>query len=244
MSEAASGAVEKLRGSTVINEIKKAGVRHILSVPDLHTSKGLLHPIAVDPEFKLIRVCKEDEILGIAAGLTYGNLRSLMLVQYTGFLYAMNAIRGVAIAMNEPRGVIAALCPDEAPLLGLISIMAPAIAMGNSCVLIPSDTAPLSATDLYQVLETSDLPAGVVNIVTGSHMDLAKPLSGHMDVDAVWSCSAHPLSALIETESAGNLKRTWVNQGRARDWYGSEAEGRAFLRQATDVKTVWVPYGE
>ena len=153
-------------------------------------------------------------------------------------------IRGVAIAMNEPRGVIAALCPDEAPLLGLISIMAPAIAMGNSCVLIPSDTAPLSATDLYQVLETSDLPAGVVNIVTGSHMDLAKPLSGHMDVDAVWSFSAHPLSALIETESAGNLKRTWVNQGRARDWYGSEAEGRAFLRQATDVKTVWVPYGE
>ena len=122
--------------------------------------------------------------------------------------------------------------------------MAPAIAMGNSCVLIPSDTAPLSATDLYQVLETSDLPAGVVNIVTGSHMDLAKPLSGHMDVDAVWSFSAHPLSALIETESAGNLKRTWVNQGRARDWYGSEAEGRAFLRQATDVKTVWVPYGE
>ncbi len=153
-------------------------------------------------------------------------------------------IRGVAIAMNEPRGVIAALCPDEAPLLGLISVMAPAIAMGNSCVLIPSDTAPLSATDLYQVLETSDLPAGVVNIVTGSHMDLAKPLSGHMDVDAVWSFSAHPLSALIEAESAGNLKRTWVNQGRARDWYGSESEGRAFLRQATDVKTVWVPYGE
>ncbi len=153
-------------------------------------------------------------------------------------------IRGVAIAMNEARGVIAALCPDEAPLLGLISVMAPAIAMGNACVLVPSEAAPLSATDLYQVLETSDLPAGVVNIVTGPHGELAKPLAGHLDVDAMWSFSARPLSAMIETESAGNLKRTWVNHGRARNWYGPEGEGREFLRQATDVKTVWVPYGE
>lgn len=153
-------------------------------------------------------------------------------------------LRGVAIAMNEARGVIAALCPDEAPLLGLISAMAPAIAMGNTCVLVPSETAPLSACDLYQVLETSDLPAGVVNIVTGSHTELAKPLAGHLDVDAMWSFSAQPLSAMIERESAGNLKRTWVNHGRARAWYGAEGEGREFLRQATDVKTVWVPYGE
>ena len=153
-------------------------------------------------------------------------------------------MRAVAIAMNEPRGVIGALCPDEAPLLGLISIMAPAIAMGNTCVLVPSQTAPLSATDLYQVLDTSDLPGGVVNIVTGAPGDLAKALAGHMDVDSMWSFAAQDLSALIETESAGNLKRTWVNNGRARDWFGAEGAGREFLRQATDVKTVWVPYGE
>ena len=153
-------------------------------------------------------------------------------------------IRGVALAMNEPRGVIAALCPQEAPLLGLISVMAPAIAMGNTCILVPSETAPLSATDLYQVLETSDLPGGVVNIVTGAHQDLAKPLAGHMDVDAVWSFSAQPLSQLIEAQSATNLKRSWVNHGRARNWFGAESEGREFLRQATDVKTIWVPYGE
>ena len=153
-------------------------------------------------------------------------------------------IRGVAIAMNEPCGVIGALCPDEAPLLGLISVMAPAIAMGNTTVLVPSETAPLSATDFYQVLETSDLPAGVVNIVTGSHADLAKPLAGHMDVDAVWSFSSSPLSALIEKEASSNLKRTWVNHARARDWMGAEGEGRPFLRAATEVKTVWVPYGE
>ena len=153
-------------------------------------------------------------------------------------------IRGVAIAMNEPTGVIGALCPDEAPLLGLISVMAPAIAMGNTCVLVPSEPFPLSATDFYQVLETSDLPLGVVNIVTGAHAELAKPLAGHLDVDAVWSFSSTPLSALIEKEAAGNLKRTWVNHARARDWFGAPGEGRAYLRAATAVKTVWVPYGE
>ena len=82
-------------------------------------------------------------------------------------------MRGVALAMNEPVGVIGALCPDEAPLLGLISVMAPAIAMGNTCVLVASEPFPLSATDFYQVLETSDLPGGVVNIVTGTHAELA-----------------------------------------------------------------------
>ncbi|TGD43541.1 aldehyde dehydrogenase family protein [Pseudotabrizicola sediminis] len=153
-------------------------------------------------------------------------------------------LRGVALAMNEPCGVIGALCPDEAPLLGLISVMAPAIAMGNTCVLVPSHPFPLSATDFYQVLETSDLPAGVVNIVTGPHTDLAKPLAGHMDIDAVWSFSSSDISQMIEAESATNLKRTWVNNTRARDWFAPDAEGRAFLRHATAVKTVWVPYGE
>lgn len=153
-------------------------------------------------------------------------------------------LRGVALAMNEPCGVIGALCPDEAPLLGLISVLAPAIAMGNTCVLVPSQTAPLAATDFYQVLETSDLPGGVVNIVTGTHAELAKPLAGHLDVDAVWSFSSSPVSALIEKEAAGNLKRTWVNHARARDWFGATGEGRSFLRHATEVKTIWVPYGE
>jgi len=153
-------------------------------------------------------------------------------------------IRGIALAMNEPCGVIGMLAPDDVPLLGLISVMAPAIAMGNTCVLVPSEPFPLAATDLYQVLETSDLPGGVVNIVTGGHAELAKTLAGHMDVDAVWSFSSTDLAALIEGESTANLKRTWINRGRARDWFGAGGEGREFLRQATEVKTVWVPYGE
>jgi len=151
-------------------------------------------------------------------------------------------IRGVALAMHEPCGVIGAICPEEAPLLGFVSLMAPAIAMGNACVLVPSAAFPLAATDLYQVLETSDLPGGVVNIVTGNPAELAKPLASHLDVDAVWSFSSSDLSALVEREAAGNLKRTWVNHGHATDW--ARAEGRTFLRAATEVKTVWVPYGE
>jgi aldehyde dehydrogenase (NAD+) len=150
-------------------------------------------------------------------------------------------IRGIALAMNEPVGVIGALCPDEAPLLGLVALMAPAIAMGNTCVLVPSEPFPLAATDFYQVLETSDLPPGVVNIVTGPHGELAKPLAGHLDVDAVWCFSATDLSALVEREAAGNLKRTWVNHGRA-VWAG--ATDRQFLAAATEIKTIWVPWGE
>ena len=151
-------------------------------------------------------------------------------------------IRGVALAQKEPVGVIAALCPDDAPLLGLVSIMAPAIAMGNRAILVASEPFPLAATDFYQILETSDVPGGVVNILTGAHKDLAAPMAGHLDIDAVWSFSSTDLSAEIERESAGNLKRTWVNNALARDWFQDHT--RAFLEAATEIKNIWIPYGE
>ncbi|ATG41121.1 aldehyde dehydrogenase family protein [Phaeobacter piscinae] len=151
-------------------------------------------------------------------------------------------IRGVALAMKEPVGVIGALCADEAPLLGLVSVMAPAIAMGNRMVLAASEAYPLAATDFYQVLDTSDLPGGVVNILTGRHSELAEPLAAHLNVDAVWSFSSSDLSSMIEAASAGNLKRTWVNNGRALDW--SADHSRRFLEAATEVKNIWIPYGE
>ncbi|SEI60845.1 aldehyde dehydrogenase (NAD+) [Pseudooceanicola nitratireducens] len=163
--------------------------------------------------------------------------------KYAGDLRSV-PIRGMALAVREPVGVIGALCPDDVPLLGLVSVMAPAIAMGNRVVLVPSEAYPLAATDFYQVLDTSDVPGGVVNIVTGAHAELAPTLAAHLDLDAVWSFSSTDLSEIIEGQSAGNLKRTWVNNARARDWMGAEGEGRAFLDQATEVKTVWVPYGE
>ena len=146
--------------------------------------------------------------------------------------------------MKEPVGVIGAICADETPLLGLVSAMAPAIAMGNRVVLTASEAYPLAALDFYQVLETSDMPAGVVNIVSGNHAELAKTLADHLNVDAVWSFSSSDISGAIEGGSAGNLKRTWVNNGQSRDWMGSAGEGKEFLEAATEVKNIWIPYGE
>ncbi|MEO0945505.1 MAG: aldehyde dehydrogenase family protein [Pseudomonadota bacterium] len=148
-------------------------------------------------------------------------------------------MRGVALAMNEPVGKIVSFASDDAPLLGLVSLVGPAMAMGNRITLIASEPFPLAATDFYQVLETSDVPGGVVNILTGSHSELATHAAGHMDVDAVWSFSASDLSKVIETEAAGNLKRTWVNYRSRR-----ALKADAFLHSASEVKTVWVPYGE
>ncbi|MFP4274384.1 MAG: aldehyde dehydrogenase family protein, partial [Paracoccaceae bacterium] len=153
-------------------------------------------------------------------------------------------MRGAALAMPAPVGVIGALCPDEAPLLGLISVIGPAMALGNRLVAVASEPFPLAAADLYQLLDTSDVPAGVVNLLTGSHSELAPVLSAHLDVDAVWSFSSTNLSRVIEAESAGNLKRSWVNHGAARDWTGPEGEGAEFLEAATEIRTVWVPWGE
>jgi aldehyde dehydrogenase (NAD+) len=151
----------------------------------------------------------------------------------------------VTLAMREPIGVIGLACPDEYPLLGFISLVAPAIAMGNTVVAIPSQPAPLSATDLYQVFDTSDLPAGVVNIVTGDHLLLSQVLAEHDDVDAMWYFGSAVGSQQIELASVGNMKRTWVNYGRKRDWLDPiQGEDEEFLREATQVKNIWIPFGE
>lgn len=154
-------------------------------------------------------------------------------------------LRGVALAMNEPIGVVGVICPDEAPLLGFISLVAPLIAMGNRVVVVPSEQHPLSATDFYQILETSDVPAGVINIVTGAARDLNKTLAEHDDVDALWVFGAAELSATAERLSVGNLKRLLTDHGLVTDWFdAAAAEGPILLRHAVQVKNIWIPYGE
>ena len=154
-------------------------------------------------------------------------------------------LRGATLAMREAIGVIGLVCPAEYPLLGFISLVAPAIAMGNTVIALPSQPAPLSVTDLYQVLDTSDLPAGVVNIVTGDHSILSQVLAEHDDVDALWYFGSPEGSQQVELASSGNMKRTWVNYGRKRNWLDPmQGEGTEFLREATHVKNIWVPYGE
>ena len=154
-------------------------------------------------------------------------------------------LHGVTVGVSEPVGVIGIACPDEHPLLAFVSLMAPAIARGNTVVMIPSEKYPLSATDFYQVLDTSDVPAGVVNIVTGDRDHLTKTLIQHEDVDAVWYFGTARGSQHVEDESAANMKRTWVNYGLQRDWIDPEqGAGHAFLHESIQVKNIWIPTGE
>ena len=154
-------------------------------------------------------------------------------------------MHGITVALNEPVGVIGIVCPNENPLLGFISLVAPALALGNRVVAVPSEAHPLSAIDLYQVLDTSDLPGGALNIVTGSADELARTLASHGDVDAVWRHDGSAEGcAEVERLSSDSLKRTWTGGGKGRDWFDAkQAGGRAVLQHASQVKNVWIPYG-
>ena len=161
--------------------------------------------------------------------------------KYDGLVHSTLS-RHVTLAMNEPIGNFALLCPDENPLLSFISIIMPPIAMGNVVTVIPSEKYPLLATDLYQIFETSDLPDGVVNIVTGYHPEIISFLSNHQDIDAIWYFGSKENSFLVEENSATNMKRTWVSNGRKINWFNL-TRAREFLRESTQVKNIWIPYG-
>ena len=153
-------------------------------------------------------------------------------------------VRGVVLGMHEPWGVAAVSCPDEAPLLAFVSLVAPLLAMGNRVVATPSPRWPLAVTDLVHLVEASDVPAGALNVVTGERDALAKTLADHDEVACHWYVGSVEASAEVERRSAGNLKVTWTNGGRRRDWFDpAQAEGDAFLRRSVQVKNVWVPYG-
>jgi len=164
--------------------------------------------------------------------------------KYDGRIH-QTPFRNVTLAMPEPWGILGVVCPEANPLLGFLSLVLPAVAMGNAVVAVPSARYPLAATDLYQVFDTSDLPAGVINIVTGNQLELAKVLAQHLEIAALWFFGSKSGSEMVERESAGNLKATWVTHGKARDWFKPEqVQGEEFLRHATQIKNIWVPYGE
>ena len=154
-------------------------------------------------------------------------------------------MRNVTLAMHEPIGTVGIICPADAPLLGFLSLVLPVIAMGNTAIAVPSETYPLITGELYQVFDTSDLPAGIINIVTGRASELTKILAEHDDVDAMWFYGDEAGSALIKSLSVGNLKQVWTNEGRVIDWFdATQGEGRWMLDRASQVKNIWVPYGE
>ncbi|OMI33513.1 aldehyde dehydrogenase family protein [Streptomyces sparsogenes] len=170
-------------------------------------------------------------------------------VWYAGWSDKVAQIAGAAnpvagpyfnLSTPEPTGVVAVLAPQESSFLGLVSVIAPAIVTGNTTVVVASERAPLPALSLGEVLATSDLPGGVVNILSGRTAEIAAPLAAHQDVNAIDLAGADPeLARTLEEAAADNLKR--VVRPQPVDWSADPGTGRllAFL----ETKTVWHPMG-
>ncbi len=161
------------------------------------------------------------------------------LAQFDG---AANPVAGpyFNFSVPEPTGVVAGLAPQESSLLGLVSVLAPVIVSGNTTVVVASQDRPLPAITLTEVLATSDLPGGVVNVLTGRTGELAPVLAAHMDVNAIDLSGADRADvAGLEREAAENLKR--VLRGDDADWH-DEPDPRRMLAFC-ETKTVWHPIG-
>ena len=170
LGESPAVAAGQLSGGAIISAIKDAGVGHVLSVPDIHTASGLLMPIADDPDLTLIRVCKEDECLGISAGLSYGDKRAVVLIQYTGFLYAMNSIRAVAAEHSKP------ICL----MIGLL---------GKPPGVAPRDTKRIGVRAVEPMLDIMGIPHQLIET------DADVPLIAPAIIDAYEN--EHPTALLI-----------------------------------------------
>ena len=165
-------------------------------------------------------------------------------VWYAGFADKLAQVLGSSnpvagpyfnFTIPEPTGVVALIAPDEPPLLGLVSRLAPALTGGNAVVAVASETQPLAAIELAEAIATSDVPGGVVNLLTGHRAELAPWLASHMDVNAIDITGADGLRADLETAAAENVKRVVLAQPDAQSLY----EISAFL----ELKTVWHPIG-
>ena len=173
-------------------------------------------------------------------------------VWYAGWTDKIGQIRSSAnpvsgpywnVSSPEPTGVVAVFAPERPALLGLVSVLAPAIAVGNTAVLVAPDSAALPAITLAEVLATSDLPGGVVNILTGRSAELGKPLAEHLDVDALdlAGITDTEFATSLEQAAAENLKRVLRPSSAPADW--NDAPGTTRLTAFLETKTVWHPVG-
>lgn len=146
-------------------------------------------------------------------------------------------------SMQEPAGVVAAFAPEKSPLLGLVSVVAPVIAGGNTCIILASEEFPLPAISFAEVLNSSDVPGGVVNILTGFREELAEHFSSHMDVNAMCYTDDLPkeLKKLIDENASLNVKR--IVKRRVDDWYDEDAQTPYFITDFQETKTTWHPVG-
>lgn len=173
------------------------------------------------------------------------------LVWYAGwadkFAQVVGAANPVAgpyfnFSVPEPTGVVGVIAPQRSPLLGLVSVVAPVIVTGNAAVVLASEMTPLPALDFAEVLCSSDVPGGVVNILSGRAAELAPVLATHRDVDALdLAGSPSELAAELEATAAGNVKRVLRRQDPGADW--SDEPGPERMQFFVEVKTVWHPVG-
>ncbi len=224
--EAARAALEGWRKTTAHN---KAQILYYLAENLSERAEEFAHRIA-EQTGKDGRLEVERALQALFSAAAWAD-------KYEGVIHP-TPLRNVTLAIPEPVGVLGILCPDDQPLLSLAKLAATALAMGNALVVVPSPLYPLSATDFYQVLETSDIPSGTFNIVTGERDELARTLAEHDDVDAVWYAGPQTGWAIVEKASALNMKRTWTLAQS-----GPLPDTDEILRQATQVKNIWVPYG-
>lgn len=241
ISQAGLGSRKDVRNA-VAAAVKAAG----WSGSSPHLRAQILYYVAENLEARRDEFASRLNLMTGGSGAEEVDLAVQRLSFYAGYADKFDGkvhstlTRHVTLAMNEPMGVMGIICPDEAPLLAMVSLMAPALAMGNRVVMLASQTSPLMAADFMQVLETSDIPAGVVNLITGDHSAMAPTLADHDDVNALWNFG--PANAGLDTRSAGNLKITWSANA---DWFNpASGQGKTYLQRATQVKNIWVPYGE
>ena len=155
-------------------------------------------------------------------------------------------MRGLTLAMKEPLGVMTSILSDDSPLLNLVTVMGSVFSTGNTNIIVPGQKTSLIATELYQVLDTSDVPGGYVNILTAKENELNKTLSQHENIEGIWYFGADSSQrSNIIKNTTSNLKRYWCPEEKHVDWTNtSEQFLNEFLYQSTQVKNIWIPYGE
>lgn len=144
----------------------------------------------------------------------------------------------------EPTGVVVAIAPDEPALLGLVSVLAPVILSGNTAIVLASETVPLVAITFAEILATSDVPGGVVNMLTGQRAELAPHFASHMDINAIVDGSGDlAIGAQLRAGSARNLKRVATHALTAKEWLSPKAEDPYWILDTVEMKTAWHPIG-
>ena len=155
-------------------------------------------------------------------------------------------IRGLTLAIKESIGVVTTILDDQFPLLSLITVLGANFATGNASIIVPGEKTSLIASEIYNLLDTSDVPAGFVNILTTIQNSLNKILSEHENIDGIWLFSHNELERRkLVNNTASNLKRYWCPNSTNLNWYNDEETFlNEFLYQSTQIKNIWIPYGE